>query len=107
MAWLILLAAGLIEIVMALALKSSEGLTRLWPSVIGLTSAIASVLLLTFAVKILPMTTAYAVWTGIGAIGVTLIGIFIFDESASPLRLLCIAAVFGGMIGLHLIEARH
>jgi quaternary ammonium compound-resistance protein SugE len=62
--------------------------------------------LLTLAVKQLPVTTAYAVWTGIGAVGVSLVGIFLFGESAHPLRLVCIAAVFAGMIGLHLLEGR-
>jgi quaternary ammonium compound-resistance protein SugE len=106
MAWLTLIAAGLVEIVMALALKSAAGWTRLWPSVIGVAAALASVVLLTLAVKSLPVTTAYAVWTGIGAVGVSLIGILVFGESAHPLRLACIAAVFGGMIGLHLLEGK-
>lgn len=106
MAWLILLAAGAIEIVMAMALKSAEGWTRIGPSILGIGSAVASVVLLTFAVKQLPVTTAYAVWTGIGAVGVSLIGICFFGESAHPLRLTCIAAIFVGMIGLNLLEGR-
>jgi quaternary ammonium compound-resistance protein SugE len=106
MAWLILLAAGVLEIVMALALKSAEGWTRLVPSLIGLSAALASVVLLTLAVKQLPVTTAYAVWTGFGAVGVSLLGIVIFGESAHPLRLACIAAIFAGMIGLHLLDGK-
>lgn len=103
MAWFLLILAGAIEIAMVLALKSAEGWTRLWPSVIGLGAAISSVILLTLAVKHLPVTTAYAVWTGIGAVGVSVVGMLAFGESAHPLRLVCLAAVFGGIIGLHLL----
>lgn len=106
MAWLILIAAGAAEVVMALALKSAQGWTRLGPSVLGLGAALASILLLTLALKQLPITTAYAVWTGLGAIGVSLIGILLFGESTHPVRLACIAAIFAGMIGLHLIDAK-
>ena len=72
MAWLFLVAAGLLEIVWAIALKQSDGFTRLWPSVIGISTALASFLLLTMALRHLPVGTAYAVWVGIGAIGVAL-----------------------------------
>lgn len=106
MAWLILLAAGLVEIAMVIALKYAAGWTRLWPSVGGLSAALLSVFLLTFAVKSLPVTTAYAIWTGIGAIGVSLVGISFFGESAHPLRLLCLSMIFGGIIALHLLETR-
>ena len=106
MAWVLLIAAGALEIVMAMALKSADGWTRPGPSVLGLGAALASVVLLTFAVKQLPVTTAYAVWTGLGAVGVSLIGIFVFNESTQPLRLACIAAIFAGMIGLHLLDSK-
>lgn len=106
MAWLILIAAGVVEIAMAISLKYAAGWTRVWPSIFGLTAALASVFLLTLAVKNLPVTTAYAIWTGIGALGVSLIGIAVFGESAHPLRLLCLSLIFGGMIALHLLEAR-
>jgi len=106
MAWLILIAAGIVEIAMAVSLKYAAGWTRVWPSVFGLIAALASVFLLTFAVKSLPMTTAYAIWTGIGAVGVSLIGIVAFGESAHPLRLLCLSLIFGGMIALQLLEGR-
>jgi len=106
MAWVLLIAAGAVEIVMAMALKAAQGWTRLGPSALGLGAALASVVLLTFAVKQLPVTTAYAVWTGLGAVGVSLIGILMFDESAHPLRLACIAAIFAGMIGLHLLDGK-
>jgi quaternary ammonium compound-resistance protein SugE len=106
MAWFTLVVAGIVEIGMAIALKYAAGWTRLWPSVLGILAALASVVLLTLAVKQLRVTTAYAVWTGIGAVGVTLVGIFIFGESAHPLRLACLGAVFVGMVGLHLLEGR-
>ncbi len=106
MAWLLLIAAGVVEIAMAISLKYADGWTRFWPSVCGLLAAFASVLLLTFAVKRLPVTTAYAVWTGIGAVGVCIIGITLFGESAHPLRLLCLLLIFGGMIALHALDGR-
>jgi quaternary ammonium compound-resistance protein SugE len=106
MAWVLLVSAGIVEIVMAMALKNAAGWTRFWPSVTGVAAALASVFLLTCAVKSLPVTTAYAVWTGIGAVGVCLLGIFVFDESAGPLRIACIAMIFAGIIGLHLLEGR-
>lgn len=106
MAWLLLFAAGIAEIVMAMSLKSAQGWTRLGPSILGLAAALASVFLLTFAVTRLPVTTAYAVWTGFGAIGVSVIGIALYGESANPLRLACLAAIFAGMIGLHLIDTQ-
>lgn len=106
MAWLLLIAAGVIEIVMVIALKSAAGWTRLGPSILGLSAALASVVLLTFAVRELPVTTAYAVWTGLGAVGVSLLGILLFGESAHPVRLACIAAIFAGMIGLHLLDGK-
>jgi quaternary ammonium compound-resistance protein SugE len=106
MAWFVLVIAGLIEIVMAIALKYAAGWTRLWPSVLGLSAALSSIVLLTLAVQRLPVATAYAIWTGIGAVGVSLLGICLFGESAHPLRLACIGAVFAGMIGLHLLEGR-
>ena len=106
MAWLMLLVAGLVEIVMAISLKFSDGWTRLWPSVMGVAAGLASIFLLTLAARQLPVTTAYAVWTGIGAVGVTVIGMITFGESTHPLRLVCIGLVFGGIIGLHLLDGR-
>lgn len=106
MAWLLLIAAGIVEIGMAMALKAADGWTRIGPGIAGLCAALASVVLLTFAVKQLPIATAYAIWTGFGVIGVSLLGILLFGESAHPARLACIAAIFAGMIGLHLLEGR-
>ena len=104
MAWILLFAAGLVEIVMAIALKQSAGWTRFWPGAIGIGAALASIFLLTAALRTLPVGTAYAIWTGIGAIGVTVIGIVAFQESASAMRLLCIALIFVGIIGLRIFE---
>ena len=104
MAWLTLAAAGVVEIIMAFALKQSQGWTNFWPSVLGIAAALGSIFLLTHAVKYLPMATAYAVWTGIGAVGVAFVGIVFLHESSDPWRLLCIAAIFSGIAGLHLLE---
>jgi len=105
MAWIYLLSASLVEIVMALLLKASEGWTRLLPGLLGLAAGGASVFLLTHALKTLPVGTAYAIWTGIGSVGVALIGILVQGESAAPARLVCIALVVAGMVGLRLVES--
>lgn len=102
MDWILLLAAGVIEIGMAFALKEAAGWTRPVPALLGLGAAVASIALLTAALRSLPVGTAYAIWTGIGAIGVTTIGIVFFQESAAPLRLACIGMIFAGIVGLKL-----
>ena len=104
MAWFILVGAGLLEIVWAIALKQSEGFTRLWPSVIGLVAAVASFLMLAQALKSLPVGTAYAIWVGIGAVGVAAVGIAVLGESAAPARLGFLALILIGIIGLRLLE---
>ena len=104
MPWLILLVAGLLEVGWAVGLKYTEGFTRLWPSLATFVALIASVLLLALAVRHLPLGTAYAVWTGIGTVGTVIVGIAVFGESASALRLLCLAAIVGGIIGLKLVS---
>lgn len=104
MAWLILLLAGLLEIGWAVGLKLSDGLTRPGPATITIIAMIASMGLLALAVRTLPLGTAYAVWTGIGAVGTVVFGIMMFGESASPVRLLCIGLIFAGIVGLHLTE---
>jgi quaternary ammonium compound-resistance protein SugE len=105
MAWLILLAAGLVEIVMAVALKAADGWNRPLPGAIGVLAALASIFLLTHAMKALPAGTAYAVWTGIGAVGVALLGMLVYGDSASPARLMCMGLVIAGVVGLRLVEA--
>lgn len=102
--WLLLLSAGLLEIVWAIALKQANGFTQLWPSVIGITSAVISFIMLSMALKSLPIGTAYAVWVGIGAFGVAIAGIVALGESASPLRLGLLSLIVAGVIGLKVIE---
>lgn len=102
MSWLILFFAGLFEIAWAVGLKYSDGFTRLLPSVLTLAAMVISVVLLGWAMKGLPLGTAYAVWTGIGAVGTVIVGIFLFGESMAPLRLLSVALVVTGLIGLKL-----
>jgi quaternary ammonium compound-resistance protein SugE len=105
MEWVYLLGAGLVEIVMALALKEAQAWTRLVPSVVGIGAALASIYLLTRSLAHLPLGTAYAIWTGIGSVGVVLVGIALFGEQASWLRLLCIGLVVTGTMGLRVLEA--
>jgi quaternary ammonium compound-resistance protein SugE len=102
MAWLILFAAGLCEIGWAVGLKYTDGYTRLWPSVFTVATMVASVALLGLALKELPLGTAYAVWTGIGAVGVAGLGVVLFGESLDPLRLGSIALIVAGIVGLKL-----
>lgn len=105
MAWTWLIVAGLLEIVWALALKqATAGLSRLWPAALALVTAMASLGLLTVALRSLPVGTAYAVWVGIGSFGVAAAGIAWFGESASPLRLGCLGLILLGTVGLQLIE---
>ena len=105
MSWLLLTGAGLLEIVWAIALKQAGGFTRFWPSLIGIVSAIISFVMLSLALKQLPVGTAYAVWVGIGALGVAIAGIVALGESASPMRLSLLALILIGVIGLKLVEA--
>jgi len=103
-AWLLLLLAGWVEIVFAISLKYNEGFTKLWPSLLTAGSGAVSFYLLTVAIKTLPIGTAYAVWTGIGAVGVAIVGILVFKESADWLRILSIVLVIVGIIGLKLTD---
>lgn len=105
MAWLILFMAGVVEIVMAAALKSAAGWSKPVPSAIGIAAALVSIFLLTHAIEKLPVGTAYAVWTGIGVIGVAALGIVVHGDAAPPVRLLCMALVLGGIVGLRLTDA--
>ena len=104
MAWLLLVSAGLVEIVMAAALKASNGWSRPLPGAIGLLAALTSIVLLTQAIKSLPTGTAYAVWSGIGAVGVALLGVLVHGDSASPARLACMALIVAGIAGLRWLE---
>ena len=101
-AWIVLFLAGLAEIGWVIGLRYSEGFTRQAPSTFTVVSMAASMLLLGWAVRSLPIGTAYAVWTGIGAIGAAVAGLMLFGESANPMRLLCIGLIVAGVVGLKL-----
>ena len=105
MAWLWLVLAGALEVVWAIGLKYTDGFTRLVPSVLTVACMVVSLGLLGLALKTLPIGTAYAIWTGIGTIGTALLGIYLFGESASALRLACIALIVAGIVGLKLVSA--
>ena len=102
MAWVYLVIAGLLEIGWAVGLKYTEGFTRLTPTLLTIASMTASVIMLGLAVRTLPMGTAYAIWTGIGAVGTALLSIYLFSEPATAARLGSIALIVAGMIGLKL-----
>ena len=102
MSWVILLIAGLLEVVWAIGLKYTHGFTRLTPSVITVTAMIVSIVLLSWAMRSLPVGTAYAVWTGIGAVGAAITGILLLGESASLARIASLALIVAGIIGLKL-----
>uniref|UniRef100_B0T330 Guanidinium exporter n=1 Tax=Caulobacter sp. (strain K31) TaxID=366602 RepID=B0T330_CAUSK len=102
MAWLILFIAGLFEIGWAVGLKFTEGFTRPIPTVFTGVSLVASMGLLGWAVKSLPLGTAYAVWTGVGAVGTAIVGILLFKEPATVGRLVCLALIVSGILGLKL-----
>ena len=102
MAWIYLLLAGLFEVVWAIGLKYTDGFSRLWPSVGTLAAMAVSLVLLAMAVKTLPIGTAYATWTGIGALGAVALGIVLFGDPATLPRLLCVALILAGIVGLKL-----
>lgn len=103
MAWLYLFLAGLLEIAWAVGLKYTEGFTKLWPSVWTIAGMIASFWLLAAAAKTLPLGTAYAVWTGIGVMGTTVLGIVLFQEPKTWPRIVCVGMILFGIIGLKLL----
>lgn len=105
MAWVLLVFAGLLEIVWAIALKQSDGFTRLWPSVIGIGGAVLSFAMLAVALRQLPAGTGYAVWVGIGAVGVAVAGMVMFSETVSVARVLFLSIIVVGIVGLRLVEA--
>ncbi|WEX76528.1 multidrug efflux SMR transporter [Sinorhizobium numidicum] len=105
MAWVLLIIAGLLEIAWALALKQADGLTKFWPSVIGIGIAMTSLVLLAFALKHLSVGTAYAVWVGIGVFGVAAFGMMFLHEQISAMRILFLVLIGIGVAGLRAIEA--
>jgi quaternary ammonium compound-resistance protein SugE len=104
MAWVILFTAGLLEVSWAIGLKYTEGFTRLVPTALTLAAMGGSILLLGWALKTLPIGTAYAVWTGIGAVGTATLGIVLFGEAASAFRLASIGLIVAGIIGLRWVS---
>ena len=104
MAWVYLVLAGLFEIGWAVGLKYSQGFTRFWPSVATVVSMAISLILLGVSLRSLPLGTAYAVWTGVGAAGTVLLGIMLFGESASAARLSCVGLIVAGMVGLKFLS---
>jgi quaternary ammonium compound-resistance protein SugE len=104
MPWIYLVIAGLLEIAWATGLKYSNGFTRLWPSVITIALMIASFALLGRAVKSIPVGTAYAAWTGIGAVGTAIVGIVFFEESRELGRVLCMLLIVAGVVGLKFLS---
>ncbi len=103
MSWVFLFLAGLTEVAWAIGLKYTDGWSRLWPSVVTGVLMAVSFAFLSLALKTLPLGTAYAVWTGIGAVGTALAGIYFFGEPRDALRLLCIALIIAGVLGLRLL----
>ncbi|MBV8925703.1 MAG: multidrug efflux SMR transporter [Bradyrhizobium sp.] len=101
-AWLALLGAGLLEVGWALGLKYSDGLTRFWPTTATLIAIVLSFALMALALRSLPFGTAYAVWTGIGAVGSIVVGMLLYSEPTDPVRIICLTLIVAGMVGLKL-----
>ena len=100
--WAALLAAGLLEVAWALGLKYSDGLTRFWPTAATAVAIALSFALMAVALRSLPFGTAYAVWTGIGAVGSILVGMLLYSEPTDPVRIVCLTLIIAGMVGLKL-----
>ena len=107
MAWVYLAIASVFEVEWAIAMKYAHGFTRVWPTVACLTGMVVSVLFLAFAVRSLPIGTAYAVWTGIGATATAILGMLLFDEPHNLPRLACLLLITGGVVGLRLLSPSH
>jgi quaternary ammonium compound-resistance protein SugE len=105
MSWVILFIAGLFEVAWAIGLKYTDGFSKLWPSVGTAAAMLISVVLLGLAMRTLPVGTAYAVWTGIGAVGTVILGIVLFGDPANAARLACVALIVAGILGLKLTSA--
>lgn len=103
MTWILLTLAGVLEVAFALCMKWSDGFTKLTPAILTVVTGLSSLFLLSHSLRSLPVGTAYAVWTGIGAAGTAIFGILLMGDSAAPLRLLCIFLIFSGVIGLRFV----
>jgi quaternary ammonium compound-resistance protein SugE len=103
-AWLVLFVAGLFEVAWAIGLKHTHGFTKLVPSVLTIIGAWISLFLLSVALKYIPVGTAYSIWTGIGAVGIALLGIYLFNEPRDPLRLFFIGVIIVGIVGLRMVS---
>ncbi len=106
MAWFVLVLAGVFEVIWSVAMKASHGFTRPLPSVVTVVGMVASVWLLAWAMRTIPLGTAYAIWTGIGALGAVVCGILVFHEPATVLRLVSASLVLAGIVGLKLAACR-
>lgn len=104
MAWALLGIAGILEIAFAFFMKGSEGFTRLTPGLFAAATGLSSVFLLSLSLRTLPVGTAYAVWTGIGAAGTAILGMAVLGDSIAPLRILCLVVILAGVIGLKLVS---
>lgn len=104
MAWIFLMIAGLLEMVWAVGLKYTEGFTKLYPSLVTIAAMALSFMCLSVSLKDIPMGTAYAVWVGIGAVGVALFGIVYLNESAEVMRIVCLSLILAGIIGLKILS---
>jgi quaternary ammonium compound-resistance protein SugE len=104
-AWISLVLAGILEVVWAFSMKQSEGMTRLGPTIITLITVIASFALLSFSMKSLPLGTAYTIWTGIGAVGAFVVGIFFLGEPASLMRVVAAILIVSGLLMMKLVSA--
>ena len=98
MAWIMLIAAGLLEVVWAFSMKQSEGFTRLWPSVVTLVTMVLSFVLLAASMRSLPLGTAYTIWTGIGAVGAFIVGIIVLGETLNAARLIAALLIVSGLV---------
>ncbi|WP_428852707.1 quaternary ammonium compound efflux SMR transporter SugE [Imbroritus primus] len=105
MAWIMLLIAGLLEVVWAFSMKQSHGFTRLVPTIVTLVTMVASFALLSFSMRSLPLGTAYTIWTGIGAVGAFLVGILVLDEQVSAMRVLAAILIVAGLALMKLSSA--
>lgn len=105
MPWIFLLIAGIFEVIWAIGLKYTEGFTRLYPSIVTIAGMIVSFYFLSLATKTLPIGTAYAVWTGIGAIGAVIMGIILFNESRDIIRIFFLLLILAGIIGLKSVSS--